>query len=574
MKKSSERPCSTISHAELLSPIDQIEIVALKANDSQLSATFLNEIEPNLASISDFLGITAMQSVLLSVIIAMNLQSDIVAFADIARYFDLNGISLARYEADITVLLSRHFIELVSSDERRRFREKRLNACEYYVNKKFYDALQRNELFIPEPSNDLDVFSLLKRIKQLILHKNDYLSESGLMIELSSLLDKNMGLGFVHELRLLDLDDESLLFYLFICSEFADDPNANIDLPEVIGQLYDSARNNIQIRRLFLNEEHPLQKLSLLELEKDFFRGDAQVLLTEKSWEMMLGDDNGIVMKKKIPSNKYFRFVPNAEIVEKRLQYSFEEQKEIDFITNSLMPDNYELLTERLREKALPAGLCILFYGEAGTSKTQLCYTIAKKTGRDILDFRLSAAKSMYYGESQKEIKRAFDQYRDIVSHSTVAPIFLMNEADGIISKRMSSSPNPAVMQTENAIQAIILNELESLDGILIATTNLQDNFDSSFYRRFLVKKRFQKPSREIRKLIWADKMPWLTEEQVGILSNYEITGAIIENCQRKLLIENLLHAQGNPSLDLIINWLEEEAMAPSVLRNTVGFRH
>ena len=63
----------------------------------------------------------------------------------------------------------------------------------------------------------------------------------------------------------------------------------------------------------------------------------------------------------------------------------------------------------------------------------------------------------MFYGESQKLVKKAFDFYREMVEKSPVTPIFLMNEADGILSKRKSSDFNQGVQQTENAIQAILL---------------------------------------------------------------------------------------------------------------------
>ena len=66
-----------------------------------------------------------------------------------------------------------------------------------------------------------------------------------------------------------------------------------------------------------------------------------------------------------------------------------------------------------------------------------------------------------------------------------VKPILLFNEADAVFSKRKDVN-NGNVAQTENAIQNIILEEMENLDGILIATTNLADNLDGAFERRFV----------------------------------------------------------------------------------------
>ncbi len=74
----------------------------------------------------------------------------------------------------------------------------------------------------------------------------------------------------------------------------------------------------------------------------------------------------------------------------------------------------------------------------------------------------------------------------------------LFNEADGVFGKR-KDNPSSNVTQTEIAIQNIILEEMEKLDGILFATTNLTDNLDKAFERRFLFKIRFDKPTLEAK---------------------------------------------------------------------------
>lgn len=72
------------------------------------------------------------------------------------------------------------------------------------------------------------------------------------------------------------------------------------------------------------------------------------------------------------------------------------------------------------------------------------------------------------------------------VKQSVKAPILLFNEADAIIGKRQVGAER-AVEKMENSIQNIILQEIEQLDGILIATTNLAENMDKAFERRFLM---------------------------------------------------------------------------------------
>jgi len=159
-----------------------------------------------------------------------------------------------------------------------------------------------------------------------------------------------------------------------------------------------------------------------------------------------------------------------------------------------------------------------------------------------------------------------------MVEKSAIEPILLLNEADSILGKRRSDGINQAVSSTENAIQTILLNSMEDMKGIMIATTNLQNHFDDSFYRRFLIKKKFEKPSTEIRYKIWKDKLPWLNSCDLEALSKYEITGAIIENVQRKLLLQRALYGENRQNLDQIIKYLEEENINKTQQGSRIGF--
>ena len=113
----------------------------------------------------------------------------------------------------------------------------------------------------------------------------------------------------------------------------------------------------------------------------------------------------------------------------------------------------------------------------------------------------------MWVGESEKNIKQIFDSYRQKVEEFKMTPILLFNEADAIISKRQEGAER-AVDKMENTIQNIILQEMELLDGILIATTNLAQNMDKAFERRFLYKINFTKPTLEARISIWHEMIP------------------------------------------------------------------
>lgn len=142
---------------------------------------------------------------------------------------------------------------------------------------------------------------------------------------------------------------------------------------------------------------------------------------------------------------------------------------------------------------------------------------------------------------------------------SAKKPILLFNEADAVIGKRKEGAEG-SVDKMENSIQNIILQEMESLDGIMIATTNLVQNMDKAFERRFLYKVKFEKPTYEQRRHIWKSMIPILTDETAGRLANcYSFSGGQIENIARKCDIEGILHGEEIINEKCIEKYCQEE---------------
>ena len=124
----------------------------------------------------------------------------------------------------------------------------------------------------------------------------------------------------------------------------------------------------------------------------------------------------------------------------------------------------------------------------------------------------------------------------------------------------------------ENSIQNIILQEMEDLDGILIATTNLASNLDKAFERRFLYKVRFEKPTLEARKLIWKAMMPSLSEDEAVLLAqDFQFSGGQIENIVRKREIKAIIGSE-DPDFDDVRAFCEEEILGNETSRKRIGF--
>ena len=232
------------------------------------------------------------------------------------------------------------------------------------------------------------------------------------------------------------------------------------------------------------------------------------------------------------------------DIKEKSLFYNKRELEEVQRLTELLSIDKFKDIQKRLRDANMRPGFTCLFYGAPGTGKTETVLQLGKKTGRPIFQVNISEIKSKWVGESEKNIQELFNKYDSIVKTKNVCPILFFNEADAVISKR-SNNVDDAVDKMENTIQNIILQAMENLSGIMIATTNLTNNMDPAFERRFLYKICFDKPTIETRAHIWHSMLPNLSSEEANNLAkDYDFSGGQIENIARKQIVDSILYGQ------------------------------
>lgn len=175
----------------------------------------------------------------------------------------------------------------------------------------------------------------------------------------------------------------------------------------------------------------------------------------------------------------------------------------------------------------------ILLYGAAGTGKTITALALAKSLKKNVLSFDCSKILSMYVGESEKNVRKIFESYDEICKKIKNEPILLLDEADQFLSMRGNSGNSADKMH--NQMQNIFLEQIERFNGILIATTNLLESFDSAFSRRFNYKIEFKRPNKAQREQLWLHHLPHNAEfENLGrkelshILAEYDLSGGQI----------------------------------------------
>ena len=262
------------------------------------------------------------------------------------------------------------------------------------------------------------------------------------------------------------------------------------------------------------------------------------------------------------------------KIVKKELFYNDMESREISDLQSLMLDSNMKNVLRRLKQRKLRGGFTCLFYGAPGTGKTETVYQLARRSGRDIFVVDVSQLRSKWVGESEQNVKGIFDEYRTICETHKKKPILLLNEADAIICKRMEGAER-SVDKSENSIQNIILQEMESLDGILIATTNLSKNMNKAFERRFLYKVEFHKPETKVRAKIWHSMLPELSENESILLAESfsEFAGGQIENITRKALVAEALRGTRLSMNDIVDLCQHEMLDNADANRKNIGFR-
>jgi hypothetical protein len=258
------------------------------------------------------------------------------------------------------------------------------------------------------------------------------------------------------------------------------------------------------------------------------------------------------------------------EIVEKKLYFNAEQQMQIDEV-QKITSDSYDQVIARFVEKVLQPGLTFLFHGDAGTGKTELVKQIAKQSNRVLLKVDLSLLMNMFVGESEKNIRRVFKEYREAMAHFERTPILLFNEADAIFSKR--NVVEKAVDQMLNSVQNMLLQELEDFEGIFIATTNMLMNLDKAFDRRILYKLKFEKPDKSTRLAILKQNFNEVQEDILMKASaDYSLTGGQIDNVNKRCLTEELLFGTETSNPEKFIFYIEQEINFRKNTSEKIGF--
>ena len=506
--------------------LDAMDKVSIESDDSQLSDEFYLKVAPEIGLLCDSFGITERQAVLFSVSLQRGPYR--VDFSDFASHFDLSRIKVLSLASDIDALVCKRLLRYRDAKDRDSFD----------IPNEVVNALKRNEAYVKPNSTGLDCFELLDEIDHLFDDlDNNSINPQSLTVSIRELMADNPNIDFVQKFNSLGIKkSDNWLLLMWMCNRVVNHDDNDFRLGE-IEELYPTRGEYSNARAKLRSGENVLMTNNLVEHKVvDGMADNNRMGITDHAKALLLSE-----FKINNCEEKVSNLIKAESLQAKQLFYNEGMDKQVDEITSLLSPAKYNKIIERMRKKGFRQGFTCLFYGAAGTGKTETVYQLARATGRDIMLVDVPQIKSKWVGDSEKNIKAVFDRYREAVKHSKQAPILLFNEADAIFGVRKNEAQN-AVDKMENTVQNIILQEMEQLEGILIATTNLEQNLDSAFERRFLYKLKFERPSSKVRAKIWQSMLAEITEtDALALADQFELSGGQIENVARKFTINDIL---------------------------------
>lgn len=534
-----------------------------KVNHEGLSADTIQELRDDIDYIAEFYSIDNQSAVLLAAILEKSATNNLMDDEDLAQYLGCTNIEFIRYHKNLREMDKAGIIQMGGSRGPRR--------C-YRATPETLKAVENNGEFKPVKMSGLTADELFTRFRKLFASfRNDNIDAERLIEELDTIISYNDHLSFckkVQESPLYgDCPDTERRMFLYLCHRYVSHGDKSVEI-DTLTDFTEFMEDDECLKRHIIHEDTVMQRSGLVSFAiEDGFVDTHSLSLSDRVKAEFLCEvalvPEEIVRHRDIIS-------ANA-IQAKDLFYNEAEGAQVARLENLLSVENFKEVQKRLASTGMRKGFNAIFYGDPGTGKTASVLELARRSGRDIFRVDMSRLKSKWVGDSEKSVRAVFRMYRSLCKSSEKAPIMLFNEADAIFTKRIENVEQ-SVDQMNNAIQNIILEEMENIEGILIATTNLLSNLDPAFERRFIFKVEFKMPEKDSRARIWKSMIPSLSEQDAMTLAGrYTFSGGNIENIARKSTVEYVL--SGNePNLASLDNYCQEELLNRNNTRNKIGF--
>jgi len=550
---------------ELLSSVQKV-VSMVRGQD--LNEELINSLRIETPSIMSFFEISHFQSIVFSLYLEYGIRDLEVDNERLIDYVGKNMSAMADVSEALDELLAKKLVYAKTTEFaiRRKPHNKTVIAHD-----KVLDALMKGDKSLLETPKVVNFFSLLTEVRDLIVKRIDLvISSYDLGLEVRSLLETNKQFPEVEWLLSFDnLTNYDLCMALDLTIEHVEGAE-EVNIAKLIREIFSELQDRVKYKKQIKEEKCPLLKNDIFAFSDDDFSFLNYVRLSDTAMDILLGGYQDTVKKEFKP--KMGMVIVPEKIESENLFYNEAEKEQITTLSNALEDSNYDNLIARMKENNMKAGFTVLLYGFPGTGKTSSVKQIAKATGRVIYMVEIEKIQSKWVGESEKNLAKVFEEYQACRKFFTKDPILLFNEADAILGKRINV--NNSVDKSFNALQNILLQELEDFEGIFMATTNLADQLDKAFDRRLLYKIDFKRPDTLVRKQILTNVFSDCDELVLDKLNQeYLLTGGQIANIKKKLLVKSILDTKINKE-EYLTTLCNDEFILNQNTRNPIGFSY
>lgn len=548
--------------------ITALDRVLSQAHNSRLSDEFWESVRNPVSYLTENLELTRIQVVFLAMLIE---AGEPMSWKEFGDYLNCSRLSMMIYSEELEKMIAKRWLI------RQSMNGFMVLPKGFAVDRGVMSALLLNKKFVPEKIDGLTeqefVNKLENRVSKHLNRNYGFFSNDEEWMELLCAANPQLPLCQV-AMSLDDIHEKSLLLMaIFDYAQWADSADEGLTM-DSIDRLYPDDYECGWLREQIQNGTHILIEKGYIEHKCEEGIADTErIMLTSKAKQELLSEYKP-TRTKVVKPRMQNRYLKSCKAIRKKEMFFNEtEQEQIERLTSLLSKENFASVQQRLEEQKMRKGFACLFYGAPGTGKTETVLQIARKTGRNIMQVDIAGLKDKWVGESEKNIKSVFSQYKKLCQSSEVMPILFFNEADAIINKR-TENVSHSVDKMDNAMQNIILQEMEDLEGILIATTNLTSNLDNAFERRFLFKVEFRKPDTDVKVKLWSSMLGKdISDDDAHRLAvSYDFSGGQIENIARKRTIDYVLYGK-QITFEVLDSYCKAESLNKNTVRPAIGFR-
>ncbi|MBP5187869.1 MAG: ATP-binding protein [Fibrobacterales bacterium] len=560
-RTNNKEKCFSADNAGLPSLAACLNRIFKKVDETGLGDEASHELEKDIETVAKRFGVSPKAAVLLAAVLEHNARNG-CDDDDLSQYIGCSNIEFIGFRAAIRELED---LDIVNRRSRR--------GDNYVMSREALRAVEKDTDFVPMKRSGLGADEFFSRVRLTLADfDRDRIDCDRLLEELERLIAGNQHLLFCRKaaeaLATPGLCDTEKRFFLLLCHRYVSHGEESFPIDRLLA-VSDYMEDDKCIRRTLTHGKSTLQESGLVTFGgAEGFQDTDSLALSDEIKRTFFTE----VTPAKAPETNHRDLVRSSAIKPKELFYDGSVAEQMERLASLLEPEHFAGVQARLAEMGMRKGFAVLFTGGAGCGKTAGVYELARRTGRDVFAVDMSQLKSKWVGDSEKIVKGVFTTYREMCRTRDLAPILLFNEADAIFSRRMEN-PQDSVDQMMNAIQNIILQELENLEGILVATTNLASNFcDDAFARRFLFKVEFGKPEAATRAKIWKSMLQDISgEDALALAGRYDFSGGNIENVARKAAVGYVLSGR-KAGLDELVKYCDEETLSSQKAARRIGF--